>query len=468
MLFDRKQRFDWAFVLAVGDIVMMISAIVLTSVVYDVIPLWNGRFHGLYPAWLGRGLVFASVNFFLMRRALLYTWSTLNSRVGRPLVMFWTCACSGAVLYGLDFLLGARPPGTLEWTVLQVGTGTLLLWLGRLAMHSAVLRNRFGYISQERIAFVGPAPRVEKVIHALQSELGRFQVVVGYFEIRPSLAPRTHRPRYYCLGPLDRLEEIVSEQEVTLLILDARIVPPSELREIVAICSRRGVRFRMIPDAFDMLTQSLTTRMVAGIALMGPGAVPLDFLFNRVRKRCVDIVGALVGLLISVPIVAVLGILIQMESPGPIFYRQWRLGLHGTIFEMIKLRSMKLDAEAGTGPRWTTKNDPRRLRIGAFMRSWNLDELPQFWNVLKGDMSLVGPRPERPELAAKFTYDIRHYNLRHNCKPGMTSWAAINGWRGNTSLTHRLQYDLYYLENWSLSFDFRILFRTLLPPKNAY
>ncbi len=468
MLSGKKQRFDWAFVLAVGDIVLMIAAIVLTSVLYDVIPLWSGRFHGLYPAWLGRGTVFAAVNFFLMRRALLYSWGTLNDRTGRPLRFFWTCLCSGAILYALDSMLGARPPGTLEWTVLQVGSATLLLWSGRLVMHSGLLHDVFGTIPQERICFVGPAPRVEKVIRAMERMMGRFQSVVGYFDVAEAGPDKTDSICYHRLGTLDRLEETVIAQRITLLILDARTVTSVQLREIVAACSRRSIGFRMIPDAFDVLTQSLTTRMVAGIALMGSDGVPLDYLFNRAQKRCVDIVGALVGLLISLPIVAVLGILIQIESPGPIFYRQRRLGLRGETFEMIKLRSMKLDAEAGAGPRWTTKNDPRRLRIGTFMRSWNLDELPQFWNVLRGQMSLVGPRPERPELVAKFTYDIRHYNLRHNCKSGMTSWAAINGWRGNTSLTQRLQYDLYYLENWSLSFDFRILFRTLLPPKNAY
>jgi lipopolysaccharide/colanic/teichoic acid biosynthesis glycosyltransferase len=145
-----------------------------------------------------------------------------------------------------------------------------------------------------------------------------------------------------------------------------------------------------------------------------------------------------------------------------------RLGLNGKPFEIIKLRSMKLDAEQVSGAIWAVKDDPRRLKIGTFMRAWNLDELPQFWNVLMGDMSMVGPRPERPEFVEDFRDTIRYYNLRHTCKPGVTGWAAVHGLRGDTSLEDRLEYDLFYIENWSIQLDLRIIMMTLAPPKNAY
>jgi lipopolysaccharide/colanic/teichoic acid biosynthesis glycosyltransferase len=160
-------------------------------------------------------------------------------------------------------------------------------------------------------------------------------------------------------------------------------------------------------------------------------------------------------------------VLVYMESPGPVFYRQKRRGLGEKEFDMIKLRSMRLDAEAD-GVLITVENDPRRLKIGTLMRSWNLDELPQFWNVLRGDMSLVGPRPERLESVDKYEDTIRYYNLRHTCKPGLTGWAAVHGLRGNTSIEERIEYDLYYVENWSLLLDLKIMFLTLSPPKNAY
>jgi lipopolysaccharide/colanic/teichoic acid biosynthesis glycosyltransferase len=160
--------------------------------------------------------------------------------------------------------------------------------------------------------------------------------------------------------------------------------------------------------------------------------------------------------------------LIRRESPGPVFFRQIRCGESGRRFTIYKLRTMRVDAEEETGPVWTSENDPRRTRIGAFLRRHNLDELPQFWNVLKGEMSLVGPRPERPHFVEQFKEDISRYMWRHVSKPGMTGWAQVNGLRGNTSIRERIKYDLYYLENWSLAFDFKILLRTFFSRRNAY
>jgi len=224
----------------------------------------------------------------------------------------------------------------------------------------------------------------------------------------------------------------------------------------------------LIPATFDVWADRLTVRVVSGIPLLGINELHHDHFGNRILKRVVDIAGALVGLALSAPIIAVLAILIRRESPGPIFFRQVRLGLRGKPFEIIKLRSMRVDAEAAQGAVWAVENDPRRTKIGEFMRKWNLDELPQFWNVLHGEMSLVGPRPERPEFVSGFRDSVRYYNLRHTCKPGVTGWAAVHGLRGNTSLEDRLDYDLYYIENWSLFLDFQIMLMTLAPPKNAY
>jgi lipopolysaccharide/colanic/teichoic acid biosynthesis glycosyltransferase len=171
---------------------------------------------------------------------------------------------------------------------------------------------------------------------------------------------------------------------------------------------------------------------------------------------------------LSLPLIAVFGTIVYLESPGSIFYRQRRLGRNGMPFDIIKIRSMKLDAEIGTGACWAKKDDPRRLKIGAFMRKWNIDEVPQFWNVLKGEMSLVGPRPERPELIENFKQDIPHYNARHNVKPGITGWAQVKGLRGDTDLSERIRADLFYLENWNLLLDFQIMAMTFLHRDNAY
>jgi len=168
------------------------------------------------------------------------------------------------------------------------------------------------------------------------------------------------------------------------------------------------------------------------------------------------------------PFLAVVALLIKRDSPGPILYRQERCGENGKPFVLFKFRTMRLDAEAATGPVWAVENDPRRTRIGAFLRRHNLDEIPQLWNVLKGEMSLVGPRPERPCFVEQFKEGITRYMWRHVSKPGITGWAQVNGLRGNTDLQERVKYDLYYLENWSLAFDFKIIVKTFFSRKNAY
>ena len=177
---------------------------------------------------------------------------------------------------------------------------------------------------------------------------------------------------------------------------------------------------------------------------------------------------ALMRLLVAAPVVLVAALLIKRSTPGPVFYRQERCGEKGRVFRLYKMRTMPVDAESASGPVWTAPDDPRRTPVGAFLRRYNLDELPQFWNVLKGDMSLVGPRPERPHFVEQFKEDINRYMSRHVSKPGITGWAQVNGLRGQTDLRKRIEHDLWYLENWSLSLDFKILARTFSARKNAY
>jgi exopolysaccharide biosynthesis polyprenyl glycosylphosphotransferase len=179
-------------------------------------------------------------------------------------------------------------------------------------------------------------------------------------------------------------------------------------------------------------------------------------------------VGSTLGLVITGPVILVAGLLVKRSSPGPMFYVQERCGEGGETFRLYKLRTMRVDAEKESGPVWTQEDDPRRTRIGGFLRRHNLDELPQLWNVFRGHMSLVGPRPERPHFVEQFKGDIGRYMWRHVSKPGLTGWAQVNGLRGNTSIEERIKYDLYYLENWSLAFDLKILLKTLFARENAY
>jgi len=204
------------------------------------------------------------------------------------------------------------------------------------------------------------------------------------------------------------------------------------------------------------------------IPLLGLKRWPLEVFWNRAMKRSVDIVGGLLGLLVSLPVLAVVAVFIKRDSPGPVFFRQERCGERGKRFMICKLRTMPENAEKESGPVFAIENDPRRTSVGGVLRKLNLDELPQFWNVLAGDMSLVGPRPERPHFVEQFKTEIARYMWRHVSRPGLTGWAQVNGLRGDTSIEERIKYDLYYLENWSLAFDLKILLKTLLARRNAY
>ena len=269
-------------------------------------------------------------------------------------------------------------------------------------------------------------------------------------------------------GHIGELEKIVADEKIDEVILADMTISHKRLTEILFHCERNLIPFRMVPDLYGVLTSRVRVNHVSDIPLLGMANWPLDAFWNRLLKRLEDIAGAIVGLIISTPVILVAAPLIKRSSPGPVFYRQTRCGIGGQCFTILKLRTMPVDAEAATGPVWTTANDTRRTRVGEFLRKWNLDELPQFWNVLMGDMSLVGPRPERPHFVEQFKNGVGHYMTRHVSRPGMTGWAQVNGFRGDTSIEDRVQHDLYYLENWSLSFDLKILIQTFFNRQNAY
>jgi exopolysaccharide biosynthesis polyprenyl glycosylphosphotransferase len=242
-------------------------------------------------------------------------------------------------------------------------------------------------------------------------------------------------------------------------------------RDVVTLareCEKSIVSFMVIPSGFQILLSGLNLTTIGGVPLLGVTKLPLNHPAKWVFKRATDIVGASIGLVLSAPLIAVFALMVYRESPGPVFYRQLRVGRRGRLFHILKIRSMKTDAENESGPRWATRNDERTLKIGGFMRRWNIDELPQFWNVLRGNLSLVGPRPERPELIKQFREHILYYNARHNIVPGMTGWAQVNGFRGDTDLSERIRCDIYYIENWNPLLDFQIMIMTFFRWEGAH
>jgi exopolysaccharide biosynthesis polyprenyl glycosylphosphotransferase len=291
--------------------------------------------------------------------------------------------------------------------------------------------------------------------------------VAGFLSMGPEPFDEDIRPDEV-LGTFDDLAGLLDRQPVDQIIVTRPDLPSQKVLELLLLCERHLVDFNMVPDLFRLLTASMDFQSLDDIPLLGVRSWPLDHFWNRLVKRAEDIVGAVAGLVFSAPLIAFSALAIKLDSRGPVFYHQERCGEKGRTFRLHKLRTMRHDAEAKTGPVFASPNDDRRTRVGAVLRRYNLDEYPQFWNVLIGEMSLVGPRPERPHFVEKFKGDISRYMWRHVSKPGLTGWAQVNGLRGDTSIEERIKYDLYYLENWSLAFDFKILLKTVFARENAY
>ena len=271
------------------------------------------------------------------------------------------------------------------------------------------------------------------------------------------------------IGKISMLESILVENELDEIAITLGIAEYVKLESIVTTCEKSGVHTKFIPDYNNVIPTRPYTEDLLGLPVINIRHVPLNGSFNRFIKRLTDIVGSFLLIVLFSPLMLVVALAVRFSSKGPVIYKQVRVGLHNRNFVMYKFRSMKIDRCDEL--HFTTQNDDRTTRIGRFIRKFSLDELPQLFNVFKGDMSLVGPRPERPEFVEKFREQIPRYMIKHQVRPGMTGWAQINGYRGNTLIEKRIEYDLYYIENWTLGFDILILFQTLFKGfvnKNAY
>ncbi len=264
------------------------------------------------------------------------------------------------------------------------------------------------------------------------------------------------------LGDIEHISEILSHRDIEEVILTNASISRQRIFNLIIECEKRMINFKLVADLLGMATSQVDMRNIDGIPLLSLKESPLAEIHNRFIKRAMDIGVSLVSLILLSPFLLMIAILVKLSSQGPVFYLQKRIGEDGKHFAILKFRTMKDKAEKGTGPVWAKKDDPRRTTIGAFLRSHNLDELPQLINVLKGEMSLVGPRPERPHFVGKFKENIPRYMSRHKIKSGMTGWAQVNGLRGDTSIEERTKYDIYYIENWSLLVDVKILFMSVL------
>ncbi len=273
------------------------------------------------------------------------------------------------------------------------------------------------------------------------------------------------------LGRIENLLYILPENKLDEIAVTLALEDYNRLERIVDLCEKSGVHTKFIPDYNNFVPSRPYTEDLMGLPVINIRYVPLTNTLNWMAKRAVDVLGALFGLLVSSPFMLLAANLVKATSPGPVIFKQERVGLHNKPFYMYKFRTMELQKPSQEKKAWTVKDDPRVTKVGKVLRKTSLDELPQFFNILAGEMSLVGPRPERPLFVEKFKEEIPRYMIKHQVRPGLTGWAQINGYRGDTSIRKRVEYDIFYIENWTMSLDIKIMFLTIFKGfinKNAY
>ena len=454
---------EWPLVITAGD-ALAIAAGLCLFLRLDPAARWMGQSSLSDRIDLEWFVLYGWVLWVLMQKAGFYRWphqGSLRLLAGRLTFLYaWTA--------GLFFLLAA-----IEWG--ESWQGWLLGWacmgvflLGALQFTRRTVARLWifcrGDQARERVAFVGRTRRMEQLLRESSRSMAPIQEVVGFLKDDRSTQ---NCGGYALLGPLNRAAVILESERVTLLLVDESSVSSRDLGVLTKVCFALGRKMRVVPDSFRFWIDRRPPSLVTGLPVVGMVNLRYDQLWPRMWKRFVDLTGATVGLIVCAPLFVLLACAIKLDSPGPVLIRQRRSGRYGQEFWILKFRSMK----AGTvneAQKWAEEKDPRCTRLGRWMRRTNLDELPQLWNVWVGEMSLVGPRPEMADLVRVFSTSVHSYSLRLRMKPGMTGWAAVNGFRGNTSLQERIDYDLFYIQNWSSWMDLRILFKTLLPYTRAF
>jgi Undecaprenyl-phosphate glucose phosphotransferase len=380
-----------------------------------------------------------------------------------------------ATLYTQTYFAGseARERGLFEvsqlvWAIFLV-LNVLLTYASRELVREVLERRWRAGIGLKRILIAGSGELGRLVADKILEHRELGYQIVGFVDVKAWGDHLGYRG-LPLLGSIEEASEIAVRESIDHLYV---ALPPDQhvqMLELIESTSRECVDVKVVPDLLQVIALRARLEDLDGVPVININDVPLQG-FNSIVKRGIDIGLSAGGLaLLAIPL-GIIALVVRMTSRGPIFYRQERTGLDGKPFTIVKFRSMYDDAERETGPVWTKQDDPRVTPLGRFLRRSNVDELPQLWNVLRGDMSIVGPRPERPHFVEQFRHKIPSYMLRHKVKAGLTGWAQVNGWRGNTPLEKRIEYDLYYIENWSVRLDLKIMWLTLVKGffhKHAY
>jgi Undecaprenyl-phosphate glucose phosphotransferase len=380
-----------------------------------------------------------------------------------------------ATLYTQTYFAGsaARDRGLFEvsqlvWAIFLV-LNVILTYASRELVREVLERRWRAGIGLKRILIAGSGELGRLVADKILEHRELGYQIVGFVDVKAAGDHLGYRG-LPLLGTIEEAPEISVRESIDHLYV---ALPPDQhlqMLELIDITSRECIDVKVVPDLLQVIALRARLEDLDGVPVININDVPLQG-FNTIVKRVIDIGLSAVGLAALALPLGVIALLVRLTSRGAVFYRQERTGLDGKPFTIYKFRSMYDDAERETGPVWTRPDDPRVTPFGRFLRRSNIDELPQLWNVLRGDMSIVGPRPERPHFVEQFRHRIPSYMLRHKVKAGLTGWAQVNGWRGNTPLEKRIEYDLYYIENWSVRLDLKIMWLTLVKGffhKHAY
>ena len=358
----------------------------------------------------------------------------------------------------VDRLRGAYQVSQVVW-LMFLGLAVLFTYASREAIRQLLEHRWRAGIGLKRILIAGAGDLGRMVADRILQHRELGYQVIGFVDDRAGGDHIGYRG-LPLLGTLAEVGEIAQRERVDHLYVALPLEEHAKLLHLVEATSREFIDVKVVPDLLQFITLRARLEDLDGLPIININDVPLQG-FNSWLKRSIDIVLSAATVLVMAIPTAIIAAVVKLTSPGPVFYRQERMGLDGKAFSVYKFRSMYADAEDDSGPVWARDDDPRATPVGHWLRRFDLDELPQFWNVLRGDMSIVGPRPERPFFVEQFKDRIPQYMLRHKVKAGITGWAQVNGWRGNTSLEKRIEYDLYYIENWSVGLDIKIMWLTL-------
>ena len=439
---------------------------------------WALRFIGPFAANAVRARSFqqymSALVFILPAYILLYHAFSLYEPMrmqGRRLVLSNIVKANSLGILITTFILYTIEEGDISRSVLYMFYGICIVasWGARMFIFYSLRKMRKKGLNQKQVVLVGYSRAAEEYIDRIQQNPQWGYVVRGILD--DNITAGTMYKGVKVIGRIANLNVILPENRLDEIAITLGLSEYYRLEEIVALCEKSGVHTKFIPDYNNVIPTKPYTEDLQGLPVINIRRVPLSDPLNKWMKRGVDIFGAIVAIILFSPVMIVTAIMIKKTSPGPLIFSQERVGLQNRPFKMYKFRSMIVQDEKKEKKGWTTKDDPRVTTVGRFIRKTSIDELPQLFNVLRGDMSLVGPRPERPQFVEKFKEEIPRYMIKHQVRPGLTGWAQVNGYRGDTSIKKRIEHDLYYIENWTLGFDFKIIFLTFFKGfinKNAY